>query len=471
MSNEIIFKTFKTYRQFYVYDRHTNAIVILSESEYDELQKVEKGELDYNQSSVIQKYKASGMFTPNVVKAIQHPATEIIEEYLQTRMKQLTLQVTQQCNLRCGYCAYSGIYEKNRTHSNQVMDLKTALKAIDFFLARNVELSDVVIGFYGGEPLLEFELIQKCVEYAKNLTEGRRLRFNMTTNGTLLTDSVIDFLVDNDFALSISLDGSKQEHDTNRKFANGNGSFDVIISNIERIQHRYPKYYEEIMILTTVNPLMDLSCALEFFSTKEIFSDRQIIFNSMNALSSDEELPYDESYFRIRNFEHIKTLLTLVGKLEKEYVSPLAINSRGRVEQSQKRISDHAEMASIAHHSGPCLPGIQRLFIRVDGTLFPCERVNEMLDYFKIGTIDDGVNIDNIKRILNIGDVTEADCKNCWGLRQCSMCAGQVDFNDVPTRELKLKGCHKSQDKVLSEIYELSVLNEFGFDIEELRLV
>lgn len=470
MSNAVIFKTFRTYKHPYVYDRHTNSIVMVTEKEYRELSQVEKGELPHEQSPVIKKYQEFGMFKPNVVEKIEHPGTEIIEHYIKTRIKQLTLQVTQQCNLRCEYCVYSGIYNRNRTHSNQRMCLETAKKAIDFFLEQNGELSDVIIGFYGGEPLLEFELIKQCVQYAKSKIEGKRIRFNMTTNGTLLSDNVVDYLVENNFMLSISLDGSKEEHDVSRKFANGEGSFDTIIDNIKRIQKRYPEFDKKISIMTTVNPHVDLSCVLEFFSTGEIFADKTIMFNPMKEKDLNRKLTYDNSYHSVRNYEYIKMLFSLVGKLDVKYVSPLVIRSRSTVEQKQKNIHGRMEISPIAHHGGPCMPGVRRIFVRVDGTLFPCERVNEALDYFKIGMLEEGLDLNQIRKILNIGKLTECECKKCWNLRQCALCAGQIEFDTKPSREEKLRECAKNNSRVIFDLYELCVLNEFGLDLEKMRV-
>jgi uncharacterized protein len=470
MSNDVIFKTFRTYKHPYVYDRHTNSLVMLTEDEYRELSQVEKGELPAAQSPVIRKYQESGMFKPNVVEKIEHPGTNVIEQHLKTRMKQLILQVTQQCNLRCEYCVYSGIYDRNRTHSNQRMTFETAKKAIDFFLERSWELTEINISFYGGEPLLEFDLIKQCVEYTKSQTEGKRIRFNITTNGTLLSDSTVDYLVENNFYLSISLDGSQEEHDVNRKFINGDGSFDTIIENIKRTKKRYPEFDNNILILTTINPHMDLDCVLEFFSTGEIFNDKKIMFNTVNKTNLKGMLTYDEKFYRIRNFEYIKMLFSIIGKLEVKYVSPLVISSRAAAQRKHKDIHKHSEMMSITHHSGPCKPGVQRLFVRVDGTLFPCERVSETLDYFKIGTLENGFDINRMKDILNIGKTTETECKKCWNLRHCTLCAGQVEFDTQPSREAKIKECPQSDARALFELYELCVLNEFGLDAEEMSV-
>ena len=470
MHKQIIFKTTKTFRNKYVYDRHTNSIVRLSEEEFVELERVEKEELPFELSPVIRKYQESGLFAPNVVEKIENPASMIIEQYMNTRLKQLTLQVTQQCNLRCEYCTYSGIYGKHRTHSHRQMGLETAKKAINFFLQRCSSLSEITIGFYGGEPLLELDLIKTCVDYARNCVEGKKITFNMTTNGTLLTDETADYLADNDFSLSISLDGSKEEHDASRKFVNGTGSFDVIIENIKRINNRRPDFARKIQFMTTVNPYMDLGCTLEYFNTETVFSDKRIIFNSMNDVGLGKELDYDDKYFMVRNYEYIKLLLSLAGKIGAEHVSPLMSGSRGAMERRLRSIHRHTELNSTMHHGGPCLPGVQRLFVRTDGALFPCERVNEALDFFKIGTLEDGFFLDKMKAILNIGTVTEQECKECTYLRHCSICSGQIDFEDELTKECKLTGCARTEDNTLFELNELCVLSEFGYN-SEMRVV
>ena len=246
MSSSIIFKLFKTYKHPYLYDRHTNSLAMLTDEEFEELKAVQAGKISPEQSAAVQRYQQYGLLMPNVVEKIEHPGTQIIEQYLENRMRQLTLQVTQQCNLRCKYCAYSGIYKNNRTHNSRRMNWDTAKKAIDFFFKRNKSLSDIVVGFYGGEPLLEFELMKKCVEYAKSKNEGKRIKFNITTNGTLLSDEVVDFLVKENFSVSISLYGNAETHDINRKFSNGEGSFSLILKNIERIKERYPEFDKQI---------------------------------------------------------------------------------------------------------------------------------------------------------------------------------------------------------------------------------
>ncbi len=463
---EIIFTLVKTRGGGYVYDRHSNSVISVTESEFEEFQRIKSGELPTSNSGAIKKYQSFGMFQPNIVETIRHPKSDIVEYHVSRCMHQLILQVTQQCNLRCAYCSYSGIYKSNRVHSNKRMTFETAKRAIDFFLAHSTDTGDVTIGFYGGEPLLEFELIKDCIQYARSKVEGKKLRFNMTTNGTLLKGNILDYIVENDISVSISLDGSKEEHDANRRFVNGKGSFDTIIENIKAIRKNYPEYFDLVSIMTTINPHIDLSCVLEYFSADDIFADKQIVFNNMNPINSTETLSYDEKYYLVRNFEYMKMLLSLVGKVSKESVSKLVVQSVFAVARLKNSLRTGSILASETHHGGPCLPGAQRLFVRFDGKFYPCERVNEEYDFFNIGNLDDGLDFKKIDRILNIGKCSEDACKTCWALNQCSMCSSQLEMDGSlgPTYENKLVECKRNKLNLMGDIYEQCVLKEFGYD-------
>lgn len=463
----IIFKTFHTYGNYYVYDRHTNSVIVITREEFEELKNVQQGLLQPEESGVIAKYQAQGLFQPNVVREIWHPQTDILEHHAQKRLQQLILQVTQQCNLRCEYCAYSGIYEGNRTHSGKRMSFETAKKAIDFFFDHSVENPDITIGFYGGEPLLEFELIEKCVAYAKTKSEGKTLHFGMTTNGTLLTGSRAEFIVQNEFNLGISLDGSQKEHDACRKFPDGTGSFDLVMRHVEELMERFPEYTKNnVKFFTTVNPFMDLGCVLDYFNASEIINDNAILFNTMVSANLKKEVAsYRESFFQIRNFEYIKMLFSMIGKLDKKYVSRLTIASMERAEQIHKSLHRKTELSPVQYQAGPCMPGVLRLFVRYDGDFFPCERVNENLEYYKIGSIDDGFYLDRMKNLLNVGKLTEEDCKECWNLRHCMICSNDIELhgNEKPCRKDKLEVCKKRKSNTEFDLYQQSILKEFGY--------
>lgn len=188
---------FETPLGFYFYDVNTNDIVEVNKEMYEYLRN------DYIAGEEIvqedlKNLKARGYLKTKRVEKTEHQATELLPFYAKTKMGQLILQVTQNCNLRCEYCVYSGNYE-TRGHTNKKMDFQTAKKAIDFLAEHSKNRNEVIIGFYGGEPLLEFSLMKQCVEYAEERLKGKKIEYSITTNATLLTDDVIKYFITNEF--------------------------------------------------------------------------------------------------------------------------------------------------------------------------------------------------------------------------------------------------------------------------------
>jgi Arylsulfatase regulator (Fe-S oxidoreductase) len=211
---KVLIKCIQTPMQKYFYDRSLDSVVMVNDEEYQILKTVEKTKLVPD--GVLRRFVKSGLLRETAIEEIEHPETENLHLLAEHYMGNLILQVTQQCNLRCKYCAYSGNYY-NRSHTSNRMDFETAKKAIDFYLKRSEKADQLALSFYGGEPLLEFELIKKCVSYILQRKGDKKILFTMTTNGTLMTEDVIEFLVKYEFNLMISLDGDKKSHDIKSK--------------------------------------------------------------------------------------------------------------------------------------------------------------------------------------------------------------------------------------------------------------
>lgn len=158
------------------------------------------------------------------------------------------------------------------------MSLDTAKKSIDFLSNHSIDAKEIGIGFYGGEPLIEFELIKEIVAYAKEVFTGKPILFSMTTNGSLLNEEIIKFLKENGFNLMISLDGPKEVNDQNRIFPDGSGTFDVVMNNIKLIAKLYPTYANELSISMVMDPRKDFDC-FNFIQ----FDLGDIDINHMNA--------------------------------------------------------------------------------------------------------------------------------------------------------------------------------------------
>lgn len=196
MNDKIPFiKLFRTLDNFYFFDVNSNSIVRINEAVSHKIEDLIAGNDILNQDMDIARLKKRGYLKANNENIIvEHSALNTVGEYMNGNLRQLILQVTQNCNLRCKYCVYSGSYV-NRTHTKKRMSFEIAKQAVDFYFAHNTNKDAGVISFYGGEPLLEMELIKKIVVYSEKLYEGKELRFNMTSNATLLTDEIADFFV------------------------------------------------------------------------------------------------------------------------------------------------------------------------------------------------------------------------------------------------------------------------------------
>ena len=164
--------------------------------------------------------------------------------------------ITEQCNLRCTYCCYSGAYEHNRSHSQKWMESSDVDEIYDFIL-RSSTKRPIHIAFYGGEPLLQYPLIQYTIQQGYELF-GKETNFSITTNGTVLTPEKIDWLMGQQVELVISLDGTKAFHDKHRVNANGQGSYNRVHETLSYIVDNYPQHLSLISLQMTLESYREI---------------------------------------------------------------------------------------------------------------------------------------------------------------------------------------------------------------------
>lgn len=459
---------FKTPGGYYIFDVNTNAIIKTNKSVYDFLQTGQKSCDDNDLINAIEKLKAKGFLSSKRVKEITHPYDDTVEYHLANKLKMIILQVTQQCNLRCEYCAYSGNY-LNRGHSNLRMNFEMAQKCIDFLIDNSRDEERVNITFYGGEPLLEFELIKKCVHYAKEISEGKTVGFNFTTNGTLFTKEIIEFFEQHDAAIAISLDGPKEMHDQNRKFAaSGCGTFEKVSKNLEFFRENYPKYFREKVVFNTVlDRNNDFSCVNEFFASYDAIKDSPINVSNIAINYAKFQNEGSEEYDIKLKYELFKLYLNKFNRLDDRYVSKLILTEYTRLRTSVfEGRARMKELPEKGHHGGPCIPGTSRLFVDVNGNFFPCERVSENSEIMRIGHIDTGFDIEKVRTLLNIGRITAESCTNCWAFRFCTLCAASADDTKELSPKIKHSNCMAVRYGQEQNLKDYCTLKEFGHKFE-----
>jgi uncharacterized protein len=412
---------------------------------------------------ILRSFQNKGYCLDVIIKEIQNYDGEIITAHLTKNIKQIILQVTQRCNLRCEYCAYSGKYA-NRSHSPKSMDFGTAKKAIDFILERSLDRQEIVIGFYGGEPLLELPLIKKCVDYIKTQASDRKVTYTMTTNGTLLTPEVYEYLQDNSFTIVISLDGPKQVHDLSRKFPNGNGSYDVIMENMKTLQEKYDGVLDKIMVNAVINPDVDDNCAKAYFKSGDLLPFFMYNSGFINELYSEHKINYNAALMLSYGHERCKLFLHMLGKLDKKYVSPLIIKGIGEYKTEYARLLRIPKLPPVCHPGGPCIAGSQRLFVNTDGKLFPCERVSENSKLMNIGDLEKGFDYNKVKEIMNPAKGVAEHCKKCWTIMHCGMCAAHSDDLTGLSNSLRLAKCNSFKINYENKLKSICFLIENDYD-------
>lgn len=478
-TNELPFiHLIKTPMNNYAYDVNTNAFVKLSEETYVYLEEMQDKD-DPNLpapagvEASLNHLKSQGFFSSKRPKKIEHNQCHVLEDRLSENVQAMTLQVTQDCNFRCTYCTYrASDFQYQREHAAKRMPLETAIKAIDFLAKHSGNQKGVNIGFYGGEPLLEFEMMKALIEYAEDQFLGKELTFNLTTNASLLTLEVAKFFLEHNVSISVSLDGTSKIHDRSRKFAaTGEGTFDVVMKNLKDIKEALPQYWNErVSLIVVVDPRYPCDELHAYFGKDSFFEGVSI--SSMlidDTFSVEKHLP-SKAYMRTNDQHLFRAYLSILGKYPSDKVSKIAeqnfffgLNSNDINRKMTVSVSE------VMAPGGPCIPGEQRLFVNVDGLLYPCERLNENSEAMIIGNLDDWFDIEKAKDILNVGALTEEDCKNCWAIRRCIVCAPLCDNNGVLCPELKRSLCDDIRRSVEHSLKDQLMLVDFGIPIDAIQ--
>lgn len=471
MNEKPFIHLFQVNRKSYCYDVNKNQIIEIPKKVYQYL--LMDRIADKNEASEIINYveelKERGFLKSNHSQISEHPATEYYKSFVDNDLGQLTLQVTQKCNLDCGYCVYSGDYN-NRHHADKWMTFEIAQKAIDYYVAHSSDEKDVSLGFYGGEPLLAFEFIKKCVAYAEEAFEGRKVLYSFTTNGTLLTDEKLDFLVQYNFAILISLDGPEHVQNRHRKFANAEiGSFETLMKNIKNLKLKYPDYFQDHISFNTVldqrRPIADV---VNFTLTNDVIRESRFICSTINDTYADTDIKSSSDFLEEYQYERFKTFLWLTGRLSKQEISPIMRDDHSNVRKMAIVFERYNQetLSYKGHRGGPCIPGVRKLFVTVEGKFYPCERVSESSTVAQIGDVYSGIDEEKALSVLNIERISTEKCKRCWAYSYCFLCVAQADDGNEMSECKLCKACGKCKMSVEETMKDYVVLRELGYNQE-----
>jgi len=411
----------------------------------DKIKKAVKEINGLKNKKIISNFKFSKMSISNTKSTL-----EKVKEELKTNITKLIFNVTENCNLRCRYCVYSGSYKNRRAH-NKYNDIPWEIgrKAIDFFLKHNRNSEERYISFYGGEPFIRFDFIKQAIDYTRRLDPS--VIFSITSNGTLINDKMLHFLSDSNLRLTISLDGPAFIQNKNRIFLDGKGTFNRVINTIQFIKEKYPEYYENYLSLNaTLVPFEgDYNTLDRFFNVSNFSFLKDEIKFSLGLLNSEEN-----TYIKEENYyDFVKHFLKYAYTKYKVYHTDDKDQSEFLVEKAllSKKIKifhyrSHRKLSSYSFFwpNGTCIPGMRSLFVSKNGDFYPCEKLYDYQEMC-IGNVDSGLDFDIISKYLDEYSETLNDfCKNCWAYRLCGECFLSITERNSFNLKKRLNFC-KSQ--------------------------
>lgn len=364
-------------------------------------------------------------------------------------LKVITFEVTQRCNLRCKYCINGEMYGNDENNYTKNLSFEKAKSVIDF-LFRQFQEGDSVhpqltFGFYGGEPLLQIDLVKQIVEYVKvKFSSIVELIFTMTTNGILLKEH-IDFLVANKFQLLVSLDGDRQNSEY--RIPQGQDElFLTIYNNLKYVQNTYPLYFEECVAFNSVlHDKVSLKSMLTFF--KKEFNKLPLL-SELSTIGIENKEKYRKMYRACD--KEVEDIADKISTSDYTAISPRIpfINKFfnnlliGRSIKSLQSIDlEYAPDQFII--SGTCMPFSFKLFVSAAGKLYPCEKIGYK---YSLGYIDENNQIviepKHVSHVYNsIFSKAKDKCGTCYNIYSCTSCllerAGECDYQ---TKEQFVKG-------------------------------
>lgn len=241
----------------------------------------------------------------------------------------------------------------------------------------------------------------------------------------------------------------------------GRGSFDLIKRNLKSIYDEWgEKLYNRMSMNMVVDPMNDLDEICSLFENP-LFKNIHLRFTIVDDAYTDLETQYSNEFVKKFRYQYFILLLqnkNIIEGIECEKLFEQRVYQfEEEYESYQKK---HDKMPEKWAPSGPCIPGKRRLFVDVNGNFYPCERVSETSDIMNIGSLDEGFKLDKIKQLVNIGRLTQEECRKCYAINKCTICARLVDDNGRLSAEKKLTHCASVKQEMERNLREVLLVKE-----------
>ena len=360
-------------------------------------------------------------------------------------IKALCLHIAHTCNLNCSYCfASQGKYHGERA----LMSYEVGKRALDFLIENSGSRRNLEVDFFGGEPLMNFDVVKRLVEYARSIEKekGKNFRFTLTTNGVLVDDDVIDFADREMSNVVLSLDGRKEVHDRYRVDYAGNGSWDKIVPKFQRfVEARGGKNYYMRGTFTHANPdfLEDIKTMLDL-GFSELSMEPVVAAAADPAALTEADKP-----IVMKQYEQLAELM-----LERD--------KEGKPFTFYHYMIDLKGGPCIYKRISGCGSGTEYMAVTPWGDLYPCHQfVGD--EKFKLGDIWHGVDNTAVQdEFASCNVYAREECRDCWAKLYCSGgCAANAYHSTGSVKGIYKYGCDLFRKRMECAI-AVAVAREIG---------
>ena len=363
---------------------------------------------------------------------------DIYKEYVadfkkrKTVVKALCLHIAHDCNLACRYCfAEEGEYHGRRA----LMSYEVGKKALDFLIANSGNRQHLEVDFFGGEPLMNWNVVKQLVEYGRSQEKehNKKFRFTLTTNGVLLNDEIMEFCNREMSNVVLSLDGRKEVNDKMRPFRNGTGSYDLIVPKFQKFaESRGDRDYFVRGTFTHEN--------LDFSKDVLHFADLGFKKMSVEPVVAEPSEPY-----AIRE-EDLPQILEEYDKLAAEYVKRW---KEGKGFTFFHFMVDLKQGPCVAKRLSGCGSGTEYLAVTPWGDLYPCHQFVGK-EEFLLGNVDSGITNTAVRDEFKLCNVyAKEKCRDCFARFYCSgrCAANSYNFHGSITDAYDI-GCEMQKKRI-----------------------
>ena len=397
-------------------------------AKYGAREDVTRDDLEQCYDDIESLIKAGKLYTPDTYA----DKAGTFKERSGNVIKALCLHAAHTCNLKCSYCfASQGKYHGERA----VMSYEVGKRALDFLIENSGTRRNLEVDFFGGEPLMNWQVVKDLVAYARSIEKekGKNFRFTLTTNGMLIDDDVIDFANREMSNVVLSLDGRREIHDATRVDYAGNGSYDRIVPKFQKlVAARGDKSYYMRGTFTHRNP--------DF--TKDLFHMADLGFTEL-SMEPVVCAPDDPAALTPEDIEIVKEQYEILAK------EMIKRDKEGRGFTFYHYMIDLTKGPCIYKRISGCGSGTEYMAVTPWGDLYPCHQfVGE--EGYKLGDIWNGVTNEALRNeFRSCNAYARPECDDCWAKLYCSGgCAANAFHATGSIRGVYEPGCELFKKRI-----------------------